>query len=115
MFRKSPFAESAVEPPNCQTQDHLPALPNAVLDSPDLVLMSAGRGVRAMRTQAIGPRTSDVNDHFLVPDFPGINPYILQSQELFDILFHRGGGDLVNKPLNPTTSLVFHHTVYYRA
>jgi len=30
-------------------------------------------------------------------------------------LFHRGGGGLMFKHLNPTTSLVIHHTIYYRA
>jgi len=96
-------------------QNHLSTLPNTVQYVPGLVLVYPFDGICAMRTHATCPRTSDFDDDLLVLDLPGIDPDILQSEQFFDILFHRSGGDLMFSRLNPTTSLVIHHTNYYRA
>lgn len=73
--------------------------------------MDPDSGVGAVRTHTAGSGTADFNGHLGVCYLPGIDPDILQSEELFDILLHRGGGDLMFSRLNPTTSLVIHHTV----
>ena len=80
-----------------------------------LVLVDSFSDIRTSRTYAICSRTSDFYVDFFLSDLPGIYPDILQSDQLFDILFHRSGGDLMFSRLNPTTSLVIHHTNYYRA
>jgi len=96
-------------------QHYLSALPNAVFDYPGFVLMYPPNAIGAMRARTICPRTPDFYDNFSVSNLPGIDPDTLQSQEFFDILSHRGGGKLRFTRLNPTTSLVIHHTDYYRA
>jgi hypothetical protein len=75
-------------------QNYLSALPNAVQYISGFVLVYSFSGIGAVRTHAICPRTPDFDDNLFVPDIPGIDPDILQSEQLFDILVHRGGGKL---------------------
>ena len=94
IFRKRLLTEHTVESSDSKLEYDPLILPDTVSYPSHLMLVYPYRCVGTVETQAACPWAPYVNDYFCLPNLPGIDPDVLQSKELFDILLHRSGGDL---------------------